>query len=159
MNPRATSRPRRDLVFEIYRAKMQAEVQNWNAIETHCRLSTLSIDQKEKIKMPLSINNPLSSCRLRESRTHTTSHWGNSKPNTGNARLIVSARRDSGDRPYDGKNARRSGKGESYTNKNRRRGRPAWQRSPDDTPLRDGNRDRLMGLLTERFVLMCDIAG
>lgn len=25
-------------------------------------------------------------------------------------------------------------------------------RSPDDTPLRDGNRDRLMGLLTERAV-------
>lgn len=33
---------------------------------------------------------------------------------------------------------------------NRRRGRPAWTRNPDDTPLRDGNRDRLIGLLTER---------
>lgn len=32
----------------------------------------------------------------------------------------------------------------------RRRGRSAHLRSPDDTPLRDGNRDRLMGLLTER---------
>lgn len=34
----------------------------------------------------------------------------------------------------------RSRKGSSYENKNRRRGRPAWQRSADDTPLRDGNR-------------------
>lgn len=32
----------------------------------------------------------------------------------------------------------------------RRRGRPAWMRSPTDSPLRDGNRDRLVGLLTER---------
>eukprot|EP00887_Chlorella_sp_A99_P008002 scaffold12.g8002.t1 len=42
--------------------------------------------------------------------------------------------------------------GGSFETKNRRRGRPAWMRSPDDTPLRDGNRDRLMGLLTERAV-------
>jgi len=34
----------------------------------------------------------------------------------------------------------------------RRKGRPAWTRSPDDTPLRDGNRDRLIGLLTIRAV-------
>eukprot|EP00239_Pterosperma_sp_CCMP1384_P000286 CAMPEP_0197849396 /NCGR_PEP_ID=MMETSP1438-20131217/11898_1 /TAXON_ID=1461541 /ORGANISM="Pterosperma sp., Strain CCMP1384" /LENGTH=294 /DNA_ID=CAMNT_0043462059 /DNA_START=225 /DNA_END=1109 /DNA_ORIENTATION=+ len=34
----------------------------------------------------------------------------------------------------------------------RRKGRPAWKRSPDDTPLRDGNRDRIMGLLTARAV-------
>lgn len=60
-------------------------------------------------------------------------------------------RRESGGRSYDGQNARRSGKGKSYTNSNRRKGRPAWQRSPDDTPLRDGNRDRLMGLLTDRY--------
>ncbi|KAK9816716.1 hypothetical protein WJX72_004127 [[Myrmecia] bisecta] len=44
----------------------------------------------------------------------------------------------------------RSRKGKSYENKKRRRGRPAWQRSPDDTPFRDGNRDRLIGLLTKR---------
>lgn len=44
----------------------------------------------------------------------------------------------------------RSKKGKSYENKRRRKGRPAWQRSPYDTPLRDGNRDRLIGLLTER---------
>lgn len=35
-------------------------------------------------------------------------------------------------------------------NSKRRRGRPAWMRSPTDSPLRDGNRDRLVGLLTER---------
>jgi len=33
-----------------------------------------------------------------------------------------------------------------------KRGRPAWKRSPDDTPFRDGNRDRLMGLLTREAV-------
>lgn len=60
-------------------------------------------------------------------------------------------RRESGGRSYDGENARRSERGKSYTNSNRRKGRPAWQRSPDDTPLRDGNRDRLMGLLTDRY--------
>ena len=32
----------------------------------------------------------------------------------------------------------------------RRQGRPPSQRSPDDSPLRDGNRDRLEGLLTMR---------
>ena len=44
----------------------------------------------------------------------------------------------------------RSKHGSSYENKKRRRGRPAWTRSPDDSPFRDGNRDRLIGLLTER---------
>ncbi|PRW60040.1 RNA binding isoform C [Chlorella sorokiniana] len=38
----------------------------------------------------------------------------------------------------------------SADNEKRRRGRSAHLRSPDDTPLRDGNRDRLMGLLTDR---------
>eukprot|EP01026_Neomeris_dumetosa_P066956 TRINITY_DN650_c0_g1_i1.p3 TRINITY_DN650_c0_g1~~TRINITY_DN650_c0_g1_i1.p3 ORF type:complete len:222 (-),score=11.73 TRINITY_DN650_c0_g1_i1:413-1078(-) len=32
----------------------------------------------------------------------------------------------------------------------RRKGRPAWTRSPDDSPYRDGNRDRLIGMLTQR---------
>ena len=72
-----------------------------------------------------------------------------SSPNS----VIVCVRKDSGGRAYDGENARRSGKGSSYSNKNRRRGRAAWLRSPDDTPLRDGNRDRLMGLLTDRYVI------
>jgi len=43
---------------------------------------------------------------------------------------------------------------------------PAWllacrERSPDETPLRDFNRDRLMGLLTERCVLvfLCSCAA
>jgi hypothetical protein len=62
-------------------------------------------------------------------------------------------RRESGGRKYNGENARRSSKGSSYSDKKRRRGRAAWLRSPDDTPLRDGNRDRLMGFLTERYVL------
>jgi hypothetical protein len=44
----------------------------------------------------------------------------------------------------------RSGKGGSFDDEKRRRGRPAWQRSPDDTPMRDGNRDRVIGLVTER---------
>ena len=35
--------------------------------------------------------------------------------------------------------------------KKRRRGRPAWLRSPNDSPYRDGNRDRLIGLLTDRL--------
>ncbi|GFR49796.1 hypothetical protein Agub_g11734 [Astrephomene gubernaculifera] len=43
-----------------------------------------------------------------------------------------------------------SSKGKSFSNERRRRGRPAHLRSPDDSPLRDGNRDRLLGLLTER---------
>ncbi|CAK0769965.1 hypothetical protein CVIRNUC_003720 [Coccomyxa viridis] len=55
----------------------------------------------------------------------------------------------SGDRRRDGARER-SRKGNSYENKTRRKGRPAHKRSPDDTPLRDGNRDRLIGLLTER---------
>lgn len=46
----------------------------------------------------------------------------------------------------------RSRHGKSYESKGRRRGRPAWQRSPNDTPLRDGNRDRVIGLLTDRAV-------
>lgn len=44
----------------------------------------------------------------------------------------------------------RSEKGSAFEDAKRRRGRPAWRRKQDDTPLRDGNRDRLMGLLTER---------
>ena len=44
----------------------------------------------------------------------------------------------------------RFNKGVTYMNASRRRGRPAHQRSPDDSPLRDGNRDRLIGLLTKR---------
>jgi len=43
-----------------------------------------------------------------------------------------------------------SRKGKQFEKKNRRRGRPAWLRTPYDSPLRDGNRDRLIGLLTER---------
>jgi len=66
---------------------------------------------------------------------------------------VLTLARKSGGRSYDGENSRRSGKGSSYENKKRRKGRPAWQRSPDDTPLRDGNRDRLMGLLTDRYEL------
>jgi hypothetical protein len=48
------------------------------------------------------------------------------------------------------KKAARSQKGASFERTNRRKGRPAWRRSPDDSPLRDGNRDRLIGFLTER---------
>ena len=47
-------------------------------------------------------------------------------------------------------NRARSHKGQNFEDKKRRRGRPAHLRSPYDTPLRDGNRDRLIGLLTDR---------
>ena len=43
-----------------------------------------------------------------------------------------------------------SKKGAMCDAKTRRRGRPAHLRSPEDSPLRDGNRDRVIGLLTER---------
>jgi len=46
--------------------------------------------------------------------------------------------------------AARSAKGVQFNAMQRRRGRPSYLRSPDDTPMRDGNRDRLIGLLTER---------
>lgn len=57
----------------------------------------------------------------------------------------------------DGSNRPRSSKGKSYDNSKRRKGRPAHTRSPYDSPLRDGNRDRLVGLLTERAAktLLC----
>lgn len=47
-------------------------------------------------------------------------------------------------------NPRRQGPDQVPNKKKRRQGRPAWKRSPDDSPFRDGNRDRLIGLLTER---------
>ncbi len=56
----------------------------------------------------------------------------------------------SGDSQGEWRKNARSQKGAQYENANRRRGRPAWRRSPDDSPLRDGNRDRLIGFLTER---------
>ncbi|KAG1665227.1 hypothetical protein FOA52_011415 [Chlamydomonas sp. UWO 241] len=42
------------------------------------------------------------------------------------------------------------GKGKSFERSDRRRGRPAYLRSPDDTPLRDANRDFMLGVLTAR---------
>lgn len=54
----------------------------------------------------------------------------------------------------DSKREDRSKKGSSYEQGTRRRGRPAWKRSPYDTPLRDGNRDRLIGLVTDRAARM-----
>ena len=41
-------------------------------------------------------------------------------------------------------------KGNSFEKADRRRGRPAWLRSPDDSPLRDANRDFMLGVLTAR---------
>ena len=46
--------------------------------------------------------------------------------------------------------APKSKKGGSFEKKDRRRGRPAYLRSPDDTPLRDANRDFMLGVLTAR---------
>lgn len=62
------------------------------------------------------------------------------------SKSVITAERK---RPEDNNRAR-SRKGKSVENQKRRKGRPAWQRKPDDTPFRDGNRDRLVGLLTER---------
>jgi len=62
----------------------------------------------------------------------------------------------SGNSPDGGGNSNRpssrprSNKSKHFSGSQRRRGRPAWMRSPTDSPLRDGNRDRLVGLLTER---------
>ena len=42
-------------------------------------------------------------------------------------------------------------KGNSFEKADRRRGRPAWLRSPDDSPLRDANRDFMLGVLTARY--------
>ncbi|KAK9798982.1 hypothetical protein WJX73_007665 [Symbiochloris irregularis] len=59
--------------------------------------------------------------------------------------------RPSEDRPVPAWKIRSGSKhGKSYENKTRRRGRV--ERNPNDTPLRDGNRDRVIGLLTERAV-------
>ena len=96
------------------------------------------------------MNSVLGGQRLFDSQFHVS----NSPTLVRRARAVVVAKRPSGGRSYDGDNARRSQKGDSYSNKKRRRGRPAWLRSPDDTPLRDGNRDRLMGLLTDRYAFL-----
>lgn len=72
----------------------------------------------------------------------------------------------SGEAPKDPKNPQpqpkrtdtgRSRKGKMFEDKKRRKGRPAYLRSPYDSPLRDGNRDRLIGFLTERAAktLLC----
>ena len=42
--------------------------------------------------------------------------------------------------------------GNSFEKSDRRKGRPAHLRSPDDTPLRDANRDVMLGVLTARWV-------
>ena len=44
------------------------------------------------------------------------------------------------------------GRARPYDDPKRRRGRPAYKRSSFDSPLRDGNRDRLIGLLTRRSI-------
>lgn len=44
----------------------------------------------------------------------------------------------------------RSSKGANFERADRRRGRPAHMRSPDDTPLRDANRDFMLGVITAR---------
>lgn len=61
----------------------------------------------------------------------------------------ASAGRDERDTRDAGMRAR-SQKGSLFLKETRRRGRPAHMRSPDDSPFRDGNRDRLIGLLTHR---------
>eukprot|EP00210_Caulerpa_lentillifera_P006307 g6024.t1 len=59
-------------------------------------------------------------------------------------------------RNEQGKPPGSSSKGTPSGDGNRRRGRPAHLRSPSDSPLRDGNRDRLIGLLTQRSaVTLC----
>lgn len=63
---------------------------------------------------------------------------------------VVSFFLSSSSLPHHSTHRAKSPKGASFEAGNRRRGRPAWRRSPDDSPLRDGNRDRLVGLLTQR---------
>lgn len=63
----------------------------------------------------------------------------------------LSARMVQRDARDDGQVVRaRSTRSTTYAHATRRRGRPAHLRSPDDSPLRDGNRDRLIGMLTQR---------
>ena len=62
--------------------------------------------------------------------------------------VVYAVREDQG--PGDDKARSRKGNNFDANNSKRRRGRPAGLRSPYDTPLRDGNRDRLIGLLTDR---------
>ena len=69
-------------------------------------------------------------------------------PGDGKGKDDGQRRRQSGGRQYGGEHSAKSSRG--FSNAKRRKGRAAHLRSPDDTPLRDGNRDRLMGLLTER---------
>jgi hypothetical protein len=63
----------------------------------------------------------------------------------------LSARVTQRDARDDGEVLRaRSHRSITLSHPNRRRGRPAHRRSPTDSPLRDGNRDRLIGMLTLR---------
>jgi len=54
-------------------------------------------------------------------------------------------------RPGDRDIGPKHSKGASFSKADRRRGRPAYLRSPDDTPLRDANRDFMLGVLTARY--------
>ncbi|MEW5316139.1 MAG: hypothetical protein WDW38_007525 [Sanguina aurantia] len=62
----------------------------------------------------------------------------------------ISGSQNSGSAGGADKLARNSLKGKNFSNTSRRKGREAHLRSPYDSPMRDGNRDRLIGLLTER---------
>lgn len=55
-----------------------------------------------------------------------------------------------GKRGLDESSKAKSSKGKSFERVDRRRGRPASMRSPDDTPLRDANKDFMFGVLTAR---------
>ena len=53
---------------------------------------------------------------------------------------------------FDKNKKKNLSKSSHFEDKNRRRGRPASKRSPDDSPLRDANRDYLYGILTIRAI-------
>jgi hypothetical protein len=53
--------------------------------------------------------------------------------------------------------APKSSKGNSFEKSDRRKGRPAHLRSPDDTPLRDANRDVMLGVLTARYTFLLSL--
>lgn len=76
--------------------------------------------------------------------------WRSCSRSSGGHVFVVQARRGSNDDYASRRNGSGKQPDDRNQNKKRRKGRPAWQRSPDDSPYRDGNRDRLIGLLTER---------
>lgn len=114
-------------------------------------LSTRSLLPSRQSSSPLGIY--VARADAASTSTAVDKGWGPS-PSVGRVRSVLARSNQEGD------NAKNSLKGKSFQKSNRRRGRPAHLRTPFDSPLRDGNRDRLMGLLTARAArtLLCYLA-